>query len=107
MKERDVTGYVAGTWMGGRFVPMAMILKFGNIYKVKSNAILRKDRYGHITMKMSKFYPYEVREGETNDITNLLQEFHDAGFDIIEIHDQSPENAYDITPSSSDFPATI
>ena len=98
----NVSGYVAGKWIGGRFVPMALILKLGETYKVKSHIEMFKDNYGHLTLKRNKFYKDKsaITEGETHDIRNFLKELTEIGLDIIEIH--SLADVYDIAPSASD-----
>ena len=105
--------YVAGSWFQGKFMPIVFILKYGGIFKVKSNIEMHKDNHGHLTLKINKFFKDKstVKEGETTDITNLIKELRDAGFEVIELHEF--EKARDINISSSipasgfNFPATI
>ena len=114
--ETEIVGYVAGKWRQGQFVPFAIFLKIGERYKVKSPYInLYVDNYGHITLKWNKFFKDQQpkKEGETADIKNLIKEFLDAGFYVIEFHESKPVTR-DINISSSivptsgfNFPATI
>ena len=106
----DIVGYVAGQKVNEKLVPIVLIIKFGGIFKVKSNIELYKDNYGHLTLKRSKFYKDKstVKEGLTTDVSNLLEELQDAGLDIIEIVN-TPNRTYknvdaSIIPSFSDFP---
>jgi len=110
MYESNIKMYVAGQKVNEKFMPMVLIIKFGNIYKVKSNIELYKDNYGHLTLKPSKFYKDKnaVKEGVTTDVSNLLEELQDAGLDIIE-NVNTPNRTYknvdaSIIPSFSDFP---
>jgi phosphosulfolactate synthase (CoM biosynthesis protein A) len=103
--------FVAGTWVRNKFFPIVVIINFGgNMYKVKSNIALYKDNYGHITTKRSKFYKNQnpMKEVETDNVDNFLTELKNAGLEIVEIHSDTTyrdaENAYEITPSFSDFP---
>jgi len=106
---KTITGYVAGTWVQGKFLPIALILKFGGVYKVISNIKLYVDNYGNLTLKPSKFYKEKnaIKEGETKNVSNLLKEFRDLGLEIVEIHSGTidAENAYDIHVSG--FPAPL
>jgi len=107
MIDTERIGYVAGTWRQGQFVPLVLVLKLGKIYKVKSPYInMFVDNHGHITTKRSKFYKNKtpIKEGETENVSNLIQELRALGLDIVELHGHSPEQAFDITPSFSYFP---